>query len=124
MKKKTEKKKNINLYHLDFPPSSAATATDGFNYVEGPRRGERKKKKTEKKKNINSCHLVFPPSAVATTTNDNNRCNCSGTSGRLLTTQGKQKEGRKKKKKRVDYVLTMEQQLTGTHFSRKRPYSL
>jgi hypothetical protein len=28
------------------------------------------------------------------------------------------------KKKRVDYVLLMEQQRTGTHFSRKRPYSL
>jgi hypothetical protein len=28
------------------------------------------------------------------------------------------------KKKRVDYVLTMEQQRTGTHFSRMRPHSL
>jgi hypothetical protein len=31
---------------------------------------------------------------------------------------------REKKKKKGDYVLTIEQQRTGTHFPRKRPYSL
>jgi hypothetical protein len=138
MKKKTEKKKNINVYHLGFPLSSAATttATDGFNYVEEPRQGERKKKKTEKKKNVNSCYLVCPPSAVATRTNDDNRRNCNRTFGRLLTTQEslslkaaatecEQKMKKKKKKKRVFFVLTMEQQRSsGTHFPRKRPHSL
>jgi hypothetical protein len=45
------------------------------------------------------------------------RCICKSPKG--------QREGMEMmKKKRVDYVLTMEQQRTGTHFSRKRPYSL
>jgi hypothetical protein len=34
-----------------------------------------------------------------------------------------EREGTKKKKK-VDYAFTIEQQRTETHFSRKRPYSL
>jgi ankyrin repeat protein len=36
-----------------------------------------------------------------------------------------EQEKKKKKKERVDFVLTLEQQLlSGTHFSRKRPHSL
>jgi hypothetical protein len=73
------------------------------------------------------CKLCVEMSTLHSNDDDGSDADATKSSlggGGVVDSAGQREGMERMKKKRVDYVLRVEQQRTGTHFSQKRPYSL
>jgi hypothetical protein len=93
-------------------------------YAQGQASYSVRKIRFVKEKGGSCFHRVRPKGIAARCINNDVRGQRKGMEMVERKKKRKEEEKKKKKKKNVNYVLTIEQQRTGTHFPRKRPYSL